>query len=211
MSRTLRVVAVLFFTAVRTSAHHAFAAEYDANKLVTVSGIVAKFEWINPHALLYFDRKDAEGKAASWMFEMGSPGGLERRGRKRTDLKNGDEITGRLRATPEPLLPSSLPGIPDFSYSSVSDLLDGSFDARFHNPAHYQLDEFVYYCLVRKPTLFRGEEVLSHGVLHDGSDRERDRHGRVAFAKGTFFLPKRNVLHQKLSRRQGEALTEEVR
>ena len=94
MSRTLRVaVAVLFFTAVRTSAHHAFAAEYDANKLVTVSGIVAKFEWINPHALLYLDGKDAEGKAASWMFEMGSPGGLERRGWKRTDLKNGDEIT----------------------------------------------------------------------------------------------------------------------
>jgi hypothetical protein len=94
MSSTFRVaVAVLLFAAARALAHHAFAAEYDANKPVTVSGIVTKFEWINPHALLYVDGRDAEGKAANWMFEMGSPGGLERRGWKRTDLKNGDEIT----------------------------------------------------------------------------------------------------------------------
>jgi len=93
MSRTLRVaVAVLLFAAARALAHHAFAAEYDANKPVTVSGIVTKFEWINPHALLYVDGRDAQGKAANWTFEMGSPGGLERRGWKRTDLKNGDEI-----------------------------------------------------------------------------------------------------------------------
>ncbi|HXA63962.1 MAG TPA: DUF6152 family protein [Bryobacteraceae bacterium] len=94
MSRTLRAAAaVLLVTAIPTSAHHAFGAEYDANKLVTVSGIVTTFEWTNPHALLYIDGKDAEGKAGSWKFEMGSPGGLESRGWKRTDLKNGDQIT----------------------------------------------------------------------------------------------------------------------
>ncbi len=94
MTRTLRVAAaILLFTPIPTSGHHAFAAEYDANKLVTVSGAVSKFEWINPHALLYVDGNDAEGKRESWMFEMGSPGGLERRGWKRTDLKNGDQIT----------------------------------------------------------------------------------------------------------------------
>jgi len=94
MSRTLRAAAaVLLVTAIPTSAHHAFGAEYDANKLVTVSGIVTTFEWTNPHALLYVDGKDAEGKAGSWKFEMGSPGGLESRGWKRTDLKNGDQIT----------------------------------------------------------------------------------------------------------------------
>ena len=94
MSRTLRAAAaVLLFTAIPTSAHHAFGSEYDANKLVTVSGIVTTFEWTNPHALLYIDGKDAEGKAGSWKFEMGSPGGLESRGWKRTDLKNGDQIT----------------------------------------------------------------------------------------------------------------------
>ena len=93
-SRTLRTAAaVLFFTAIRTSAHHSFAAEYDVNKVVTISGIVAKFEWTNPHALLYVDGKDAEGKAGKWKFEMGSPGGLESRGWKKTDLKDGDQIT----------------------------------------------------------------------------------------------------------------------
>ncbi len=94
MSRALRAAAaVLLFAAVRVSAHHAFAAEYDANKLVTVSGIVTKFEWTNPHALLYVDGRDTEGKEGSWMFEMGAPGGLLRRGWKRTDLKDGDQIT----------------------------------------------------------------------------------------------------------------------
>jgi Family of unknown function (DUF6152) len=91
---TLRsVAAILLLTAIRASAHHAFAAEYDENKLVTVFGIVSKFEWTNPHALLYVDGKDAAGKTASWKFEMGSPGGLEGRGWKKTDLKNGDQIT----------------------------------------------------------------------------------------------------------------------
>jgi len=80
MSRTMRAAVVaLLFTPIRTSAHHAFAAEYDANKLVTVSGVVTKFEWTNPHALLYVDGRDAEGKAGSWKFEMGSPGGLRSR------------------------------------------------------------------------------------------------------------------------------------
>ena len=94
MRRTLCAAgAALFFTAALASAHHSFAAEYDEKKVVIVSGLVTKFEWTNPHALLYLDGKDAEGRAGSWKFEMGSPGGLEIRGWKRTDLKNGDEIT----------------------------------------------------------------------------------------------------------------------
>jgi Family of unknown function (DUF6152) len=83
---------VFLLTALRAPAHHSFASEYDENKLVTISGIVAKFEWINPHALLYVEGKDAEGVAGSWKFEMGSPGGLESRGWKKTDLQKGDQI-----------------------------------------------------------------------------------------------------------------------
>ena len=95
MSRILRsaAAAALFLTAIRASAHHSFAAEYDENKLITISGIVTKFEWTNPHALLYVEGRDAEGKAGSWKFEMGSPGGLESRRWKKTDLKKGDQIT----------------------------------------------------------------------------------------------------------------------
>ena len=84
---------VLLFTAARASAHHAFAAEYDANKHVTFSGTVTRFEWVNPHVWLYVDGKDESGAAAHWSFEMGSPNGLIHRGWKRTELKEGDRVT----------------------------------------------------------------------------------------------------------------------
>ena len=80
--------ATLLLATMRISAHHAFTAEYDENKLVTVSGTVTKFEWTNPHAWLYLDGKDEK-----WSFEMGSPNGLVHRGWKRTELKKGDQVT----------------------------------------------------------------------------------------------------------------------
>jgi hypothetical protein len=83
----------MLLTAMRVSAHHAFTAEYDENKRVTVSGSVTKFEWTNPHAWVYVDGKDENLKAATWGFEMGSPNGLIHRGWKREDLKKGDQIT----------------------------------------------------------------------------------------------------------------------
>jgi hypothetical protein len=88
-----RILSALLLTAMRIPAHHAFAAEYDENKRVTVSGTVTKFEWNNPHAVLYVDGKDASGRIASWTFEMGSPNGLLHRGWTRTALKKGDQIT----------------------------------------------------------------------------------------------------------------------
>jgi hypothetical protein len=98
MSKTLcAAAAALLLTTMRISAHHAFAAEYDENKRVTVSGTVTSFKWTNPHAWLYVDGKvdgkDESGKITSWSFEMGSPGGLTRRGWVRTDLKKGDQVS----------------------------------------------------------------------------------------------------------------------
>src|SRR6202047_1305064 len=87
------VAAAPLLTAMRAPAHHAFAAEYDENKRVTVSGTVTKFEWINPHTWLHVDGKDESGKVTSWSFEMGSPNGLVRRGWRRTELKEGDQVT----------------------------------------------------------------------------------------------------------------------
>lgn len=86
-------VAALLLTAMRVSAHHAFAAEYDENKRVTVSGTVTGFQWTNPHGWLYVDTKDNSGKVTKWSFELGSPGGLTRRGWKQTELKKGDPVT----------------------------------------------------------------------------------------------------------------------
>jgi hypothetical protein len=85
--------AALFLATIRISAHHAFASEYDENKRVTVSGTVTKFEWTNPHAWLYVDRKDESDKIARWSFEMGSPNGLLHRGWTRRELKTGDQVT----------------------------------------------------------------------------------------------------------------------
>lgn len=86
------LVAALLVSALRVSAHHAFAAEYDEKRRVTVSGTVTGFEWGNPHAWLYVNGKDASGKTALWSFEMGSPGGLTRRGWRMTALKAGDHV-----------------------------------------------------------------------------------------------------------------------
>jgi Family of unknown function (DUF6152) len=94
MSKTLcaAATALLLLTTMRASAHHAFGAEYDENRRVTVSGTVTKFIWTNPHAWLYIDRKD-ESKVTIWSFEMGSPAGLTSRGWTRTELKKGDQVT----------------------------------------------------------------------------------------------------------------------
>ena len=93
ISKTLPLaMAALLIVATPVSAHHAFAAEYDANKRIMVSGTVREFEWTNPHAWLYVvDGKEHGG--ALWSFEMGSPGGLTRRGWTRTTLKAGDQVT----------------------------------------------------------------------------------------------------------------------
>ena len=74
-------------------AHHSFAAEYDRNKPVTLTGPVTKVEWINPHARFHMDVKDDSGKVASWEIELGSPAGLIRRGWTRNSLKIGEPVT----------------------------------------------------------------------------------------------------------------------
>jgi hypothetical protein len=74
-------------------AHHSFAAEYDGNKPVTLTGTVTKVEWMNPHARFYVDVKDQNGVVSSWELELGSPNGLMRAGWTRNSLKAGDVVT----------------------------------------------------------------------------------------------------------------------
>jgi hypothetical protein len=70
----LAIAAMLLFMTLRISAHHAFAAEYDEHRHVTISGMVTTFKWINPHAWLYVEGKDKDGKVANWRFENGQSG-----------------------------------------------------------------------------------------------------------------------------------------
>jgi hypothetical protein len=94
MSKTLCAAAsALLLAAMRILAHHAFAAEYDVTKRVTISGTVTRFEWTNPHAWLYVDGRDESNNVTSWSFEMGSPNGLLHRGWRRMELKKGDQVT----------------------------------------------------------------------------------------------------------------------
>jgi hypothetical protein len=100
MSKTFCVaIAALLILAMHVSAHHAFTAEYDESRRVTVSGTVSRFDWTNPHGWLYVNGTDENGKLGLWAFEMGSPGGLTRRGWSRTAL-NGGKLFGGFQTTP---------------------------------------------------------------------------------------------------------------
>src|SRR5262245_22887869 len=88
----LMVAAVLFAVA-PVHAHHAFAAQYDAKKPITLVGVVTKFEWTNPHARFYIDVVDEHGIVTNWNLELGSPNILTRAGWTRKALQVGDKVT----------------------------------------------------------------------------------------------------------------------
>src|ERR1700742_1533133 len=73
-------------------AHHAFAAEFDANKPIKLQGTVTKMEWINPHAWLHLDVKKPDGTVEQWMIEGGTPNTLLRRGITRDSIKIGTVV-----------------------------------------------------------------------------------------------------------------------
>lgn len=77
-------------------AHHSVQAVFDIHKTVTVSGTVAKVEWINPHSYLTVNVKGADGQIQKWAFELGGQAALRRAGMSRADrggLKPGDQVT----------------------------------------------------------------------------------------------------------------------
>jgi len=73
-------------------AHHG-RSNYDMSYTATVKGVVTAFEWINPHALIYVDSTDENGKVEKWIAETNSPNTLNRQGWSRNTVKPGDQIT----------------------------------------------------------------------------------------------------------------------
>ena len=82
----------LLIGAMPMAAHHAFAAEFDVDRPVKVHGTVTKVEWVNPHAWIYVDVKDASGKVVNWHFEPGPPNALFRLGWKKDAIPQGTEV-----------------------------------------------------------------------------------------------------------------------
>jgi hypothetical protein len=74
-------------------AHHAFQAEFDDKKPVTLTGKVTDMEWINPHAWIHLDVTNADGSVTNWMVECGSPNIMLRRGFSKRSLETGSELT----------------------------------------------------------------------------------------------------------------------
>ena len=97
------------------SAHHSFAAEFDASQPVTLRGTITRMEWINPHAWIHVEVKKPDGTVEQWMIEGGTPNTLLRRGFTRDSVKPGTEVVvegfraknGTLRANGRDL---TLPG-----------------------------------------------------------------------------------------------------
>lgn len=77
---------------VPVSAHHAFAAEFDAFSPIELTGTVVKMEWVNPHTWIHIDVTQPDGSQERWMIEGGPPTSLLRRGFTKDDLLAGAEV-----------------------------------------------------------------------------------------------------------------------
>ena len=93
-ARAVRLVMIVVLLAgVQAAAHHSFAAEFDAERPVTLKGTVVTWEMMNPHGWITMDVPGPDGRTGRWMVETSNPNGLMRLGWSKRSLKPGDEIT----------------------------------------------------------------------------------------------------------------------
>lgn len=94
ISRAWKLAAGLAALTTILLAHHSFGAEYDSTKPVTITGVITKVEWTNPHSYFFLDVKDAKGNVANWKLEGYPPSVLSRTGwKKDVTMKVGDTVT----------------------------------------------------------------------------------------------------------------------
>lgn len=135
LARLIQIAAVmgLMSQAGNTLAHHSFAAEFDADKPVSITGIVTKVEWANPHVWIYLNVEDEEsGEVTNWGAELGPPHLLQRRGWRKNTLTIGTEIeveafmsrNGSPRVNARSITMTSTGGAPGETLDAVSSQLD---------------------------------------------------------------------------------------
>jgi hypothetical protein len=113
-------------------AHHSFAAEFDADKPITVKGNVTKMDWVNPHSWIYVDVKEDSGNVVNWRFEMGPPNALLRMGWRKDSVPSGTpvEIHGFRAKNGQPVANAQQVKLPDgrelFSGGSAPSGLSGA-------------------------------------------------------------------------------------
>ena len=94
MTRILTAGALVLSATALVAAHHSFGAEYDDKQPITITGVVTRIEWTNPHSYIFLDVKDEGGRVANWKVEGYPPGVLYRTGWKRNvTMKAGDTVT----------------------------------------------------------------------------------------------------------------------
>jgi hypothetical protein len=89
----LLAMAALGGVVVPAYAHHAFSAEFDAEKPVELTGTVTKLELVNPHSWLYLDVKQSDGTVANWGLEFGAPFSLKEKGVTKATVPVGSQVT----------------------------------------------------------------------------------------------------------------------
>ena len=82
----------LLLNVAQAAAHHAFSAEFDANRPLQLRGTVAKTEWINPHSWIHIEVRSEDGEVATWAVECGAPNSLMRRGLNKLSIPVGTEL-----------------------------------------------------------------------------------------------------------------------
>ena len=93
MKHLLVALTLCLAVGVPLSAHHYFASKFDGNKVVTLTGVVTKLNWTNPHSFVYLDVRGRDGRVVNWACEASPPGVLARFGLLSGDIKIGDTVT----------------------------------------------------------------------------------------------------------------------
>ena len=91
--RLLLAISLILVCATIATSHHSFAGVYDESRLVTVSGVVTQFKFVNPHALMYMDVTDPSGKVAKWTIEFAGRLNLSNLGWTADSIKSGEHVT----------------------------------------------------------------------------------------------------------------------